>query len=72
MENLDILIENNYQLLHNKEKERDTMGNKIEAIVKILKLIANENNENSDVLFMLANELDDIAYEIANESGDCE
>lgn len=48
------------------------MERKIEAIVKILNLIANENDEYSDVLFMLANELDGIAYEIANESDDCE
>lgn len=48
------------------------MERKIEAIVKILNLIANENDEYSDVLFMLANELDGIAYEIVNESDDCE
>lgn len=44
------------------------MERKIEAIVKILNLIANENDEYSDVLSMLANELDGIAYEIANKS----
>ena len=48
------------------------MESRIEAIVKILNLIANENDEYSDVLSMLANELDGIAYEIANESDDCE
>lgn len=41
------------------------MENKLEAIVKILNLIAKEDDEYSDVLFMLANELDGIAYEIA-------
>lgn len=46
------------------------MERKIEAIVKILNLIANENDEYSDVLSMLANELDGIAYEIANKSDD--
>lgn len=40
------------------------MERKIEAIVKILNLIAKENDEYSDVLSMLANELDGIAYEI--------
>ena len=40
------------------------MENKLEAIVKILNLIAKENDEYSDVLSMLANELDGIAYEI--------
>lgn len=40
------------------------MESKLEAIVKILNLIANENDEYSDVLSMLANELDGIAYEI--------
>ena len=44
------------------------MENKLEAIVKILNLIAKEDDEYSDVLSMLANELDGIAYEIANES----
>ena len=46
------------------------MERKIEAIVKILNLIANENDEYSDVLSMLADELDGIAYEIANKSDD--
>lgn len=46
------------------------MESKLEAIVKILNLIAKENDEYSDVLFMLANELDGIAYEIANKSDD--
>ena len=41
------------------------MERKLEAIVKILNLIAKEDDEYSDVLFMLANELDGIAYEIA-------
>ena len=40
------------------------MESKLEAIVKILNLIAKENDEYSDVLSMLANELDGIAYEI--------
>lgn len=44
------------------------MESKLEAIVKILNLIAKEDDEYSDVLFMLANELDGIAYEIANKS----
>ena len=42
------------------------MESKLEAIVKILNLIANENDEYSDVLSMLANELDGIAYEMVN------
>ena len=46
------------------------MESKLEAIVKILNLIAKEDDEYSDVLFMLANELDGIAYEIANKSDD--
>lgn len=46
------------------------MERKIEAIVKILNLIANENDEYSDVLSMLANELDGIAYDMANKSDD--
>ena len=44
------------------------MESKLEAIVKILNLIAKEDDEYSDVLSMLANELDGIAYEIANKS----
>ena len=48
------------------------MESKLEAIVKILNLIAKDDDEYSDVLFMLANELDGIAYEIANKSDDCE
>ena len=44
------------------------MERKIEAIVKILNLIANENDEYSDVLSMLADELDGIAYEMVNKS----
>lgn len=46
------------------------MESKLEAIVKILNLIAKDDDEYSDVLFMLANELDGIAYEIANKSDD--
>ncbi len=46
------------------------MESKLEAIVKILNLIAKEDDEYSDVLSMLANELDGIAYEIANKSDD--
>lgn len=46
------------------------MESKLEAIVKILNLIAKEDDEYSNVLFMLANELDGIAYEIANKSDD--
>lgn len=46
------------------------MESKLEAIVKILNLIAKEDDEYSDVLFMLANELDGIAYELANKSDD--
>ena len=38
------------------------MESKLEAIVKILNLIAKENDEYSDVLSMLADELDGIAY----------
>lgn len=44
------------------------MENKLEAIVKILNLIAKEDDEYSDVLSMLANELDGIAYELVNQS----
>ena len=47
------------------------MESKLEAIVKILNLIAKENDEYSDVLSMLANELDGIAYEI-NQSDNSE
>ena len=42
------------------------MESKLEAIVKILNLIAKEDDEYSDVLSMLANELDGIAYEMVN------
>lgn len=35
------------------------MESKLEAIVKILNLIAKEDDEYSDVLFMLANKSDD-------------
>lgn len=42
------------------------MERKLEAIVKILNLIAKEDDEYSDVLSMLANELDGIAYEMVN------
>ena len=44
------------------------MENKLEAIVKILNLIAKDDDEYSDVLSMLANELDGIAYELVNQS----
>lgn len=44
------------------------MESKLEAIVKILNLIAKEDDEYSDVLSMLANELDGIAYELVNQS----
>lgn len=49
---------------HDKEGSIVHMESKLEAIVKILNLIAKENDEYSDVLSMLANELDGIAYEI--------
>lgn len=44
------------------------MESKLEAIVKILNLIAKDDDEYSDVLSMLANELDGIAYELVNQS----
>lgn len=56
--------------VHRYDKEGSIvhMENKLEAIVKILNLIAKEDDEYSDVLSMLANELDGIAYELVNQS----
>lgn len=59
-----LLYNHRWVYRHNKEGSIVHMESKLEAIVKILNLIAKENDEYSDVLSMLANELDGIAYEM--------